>query len=118
MEGSALRVVDAAMFVVQEDRTLKSPRRQRSDRLVGEFLAFTLIIFSAGWGSVFLAAYLKRFSRKLKSRPDDPLIEELREENQQLETRLARLEEEFRFYQELHEPERPAQLRPPHANDT
>ena len=106
------------MFVVREDRTLKSPRRQRSDRLVGEFLVFILALLSAVWGSVFLGVYFKRFSRKLGSRPDDPLIEELREENQQLETRLARLEEEFRFYQELHEPERPAQLRPPHADDT
>ncbi len=84
---------------------------------MGEFFAFILIVFSAIWGSVFLGAYVKAFSRKLESRPDDPLIEGLRDETDQLTIRLARVEEELRFFRNLHEPESPGQLRPPDANE-
>lgn len=85
---------------------------------MGDLIALIFLFFSAFWGSVFLAAVVKRFSRKLEAPPDNPLIEALREDTHELETRLARVEEELRFFRELREPDPSARLRSPDANDS
>ena len=81
-------------------------------------VVFSVLITGGVWGSLVLAALLKRFSRKLESHPDDPRFEELREDTHQLEARLERLEEEVIFFRELHKPESPVQLRSPDPNDS
>ncbi len=107
-------------MLLREARTPGAQRNQ-PDRLMDPFVAgvvFILMIVSGVWGSMVLAALLKRFSRKLESRADDPLIEELRQDTHQLEARLDRVEEELSFFRELHEPESPVQLPSPDPNDS
>ena len=81
-------------------------------------IVFIVLITGGIWGSMVLAALLKRLSPKLESRADDPLIEELRQDTHQLEARLDRVEEELSFFRELHEPESPVQLPSPDPNDS
>ena len=83
-----------------------------------EFFYFMLIVFSAVWGSIFLGAYVRRLSKDHDSRPDDLLFEGLREDTQEFETRLARVEEELSFLRELNRPESSAQLQPPESDDS
>ena len=72
------------------------------------FIILTAMIVGGVWGSIILSGLFKK--RSLKSPPDDPRFEVLREENQQLEVRLERLEEEVGFIRELQKPEAPPQL--------
>ena len=83
-----------------------------------DFFYFILIVFSAVWASIFLGAYVRRLSRDHDSRPDDLLLEGLREETQEFETRLARVEEELSFLRELNRPEPSARLQPPESDDS
>ena len=83
-----------------------------------EFFFFVMIIFSAVWGSIFLGAYVKRLYGDHDSRSEDLLLAGLREETQQFEHRLARVEEELEFMRELNRPEPPTQLRSPKAGGT
>ena len=77
---------------------------------MGEFFAFMVIVFTAVWGSVFLAAHLKRSFRELEPGPDGPLQDRLQDGLEQLETRVASLEEELEFFRELHSPQSSAKL--------
>jgi len=83
-----------------------------------EFFYFILIIFSAVWGSIFLGAYVKRLYGDRDSRPDDLFFAGLREETQQFESRLDRIEEELAFFRELNRPDSAPQLRPPEEDDS
>ena len=71
-------------------------------------IVLTALIVGGVWGSIILSGLFKK--RSLKSLPEDPRFEVLREENQQLEVRLERLEEEIGFIRELQKPEAPPQL--------
>jgi hypothetical protein len=84
---------------------------------VGEFLVFVLIVFSAVWGSVFLAHLLKRSSRTLDSGGDDPRLARLQEETEHLERRLAIVEDELSFFRELRAPDTPPGLPAPDGGD-
>ena len=72
------------------------------------FIILTAMIVGGVWGSIILSGLFKK--RNLKSPPDDPRFEVLREENQQIEARLERLEEEIGFFRELQKPENLPQL--------
>lgn len=84
---------------------------------VGEFLAFIMIVFSAVWGSIFLAHLLKRSSETLDSAGGDPRLTRLQEETDQLERRLAIVEDELGFFKELRAPDGPPSLPAPDAGD-
>ena len=71
-------------------------------------IVMTALITGGVWGSIILSGLFKR--RSLRSSLDDPRFERLAEENQQLEARLERLEEEIQFLRELRKPETPPQL--------
>lgn len=67
-----------------------------------------ILMVAGAWGSIILKGLFQ--SRRLEDGQEDPRLEELREENQQLEVRLERLEEEIGFLRELHRPKAPDQL--------
>ena len=71
-------------------------------------IVLTALIIGGVWGSIILSGLFKK--RSLMSLPEDPRFEVLREENQQLEARLERLEEEIGFIRELQKPEAPPLL--------
>ena len=71
-------------------------------------IVLTALIVGGVWGSIILSGLFRK--RSLKSLPDDPRFEVLREENLELEARLERLEEEIGFIRELQKPEAPPQL--------
>lgn len=71
-------------------------------------IVMTALITGGVWGSIILSGLFKR--RSLRSSLDDPRFERLTEENQQLEARLERLEEEVGFLRELQRPGAPPQL--------
>ena len=77
---------------------------------MGEFFAFVAIVFMAVWGSIFLAARLKRSSRELGAGPDGPIQGRLHDEWEQLEARVATLEDELEFFRELRSPQSSAKL--------
>jgi len=81
-------------------------------------VVFFVLLFSGVWGSMVLFTRLKSSSSRLDSRPDDPRIEEIREDTHQLEARLERVEEELSFLQELYKPESPVRLRSPDSHDS
>jgi len=83
-----------------------------------EIIIIGLLLFSGAWGSAFLAVHLKRFARKLEPGPPSPLIDELRGDAHQLDARLGRVEEELRFFRQLHEPEGVRQLVSPDTPST
>jgi len=83
---------------------------------VGEFFVFVLIVFSAVWGSAFLAARLKRSSRELEAGSDGPIRDRLRDDLEQLETRVGSLEEELEFFRELRSPQSSAKLPSPESD--
>jgi len=83
---------------------------------MGEFFAFVMIIFAAVWGSIFLAALLKRSSRELGPRPEGPEQDRLRDGLDHLETRVASLEEELAFLRELRSPTPSVKLPPPESD--
>mgnify|MGYP003934141903 FL=1 len=67
-----------------------------------------ILMVAGAWGSIILKGLFQ--NRSLEGQPEDPRIDELREENQQLEVRLERLEEEIGFLRELHRPKTPTRL--------
>jgi hypothetical protein len=73
-------------------------------------IVLTVLITGGVWGSIILSGLFKGRALKLQVPRDDPRIDDLIEENQQLEARLARLEEEVGFFRELQQPETPTQL--------
>ena len=77
----------------------------------------TVLVISGVWGSIILSGLFKRRAMKLEAHPDAPRFEELREDHNQLEARLERLEEELSFFRELHGPETPTQLPRPGPSD-
>ena len=80
---------------------------------MGEFLAFVLIVFAAGWGSAFLVPYLKRHSKKLDRTVDQETLGRLLEEVDRLSGRVTHVEEELDFYRELRGPKGRDRLPPP-----
>ena len=80
---------------------------------MGEFLAFVLIIFGAGWGSAFLLPYVRRHSQRLDRTVDHEIIARLLEDTDQLSARLNRVEEELDFFKDLNAPEDQGRLAPP-----
>ena len=77
------------------------------------YLVIVLLVVIAGvWGSMILAAVLRRLSPPREGEPD-PRIEELQVDYRQLEARLEQLEEEASFLRELRGPEPPAELPAP-----
>ena len=82
-----------------------------------EFVIFVLTMFTAVWGSAFMLAWIKRFSRKIESGSDDPLLAAFREETDQLRDRLSRLEDEVGFFKELHAPDEDPRLPPEGDHD-
>lgn len=77
---------------------------------MGEFFLFMLILFTFGWGSVFLAARLKGSPNRLESTSDSELLARLLEDMDQLSTRLGRVEEDLDFFRELRAPGDPPRL--------
>lgn len=77
---------------------------------MGEFFLFMLILFTFGWGSVFLAARLKGGPNRLESTADSELLARLLEDMDQISTRLGHVEEELDFYKELRAPDDPPRL--------
>jgi hypothetical protein len=82
---------------------------------VGEFAAFMLIVFVFGWGSAFLLPHLRRQKNRLDgpNSADSELMARLLEDNEQLEARIAVLEEETGFFQQLYPGGDPEKLPPP-----
>lgn len=80
-----------------------------------EIIGFGVVLFSGVWGSAFLAVHLKGFKRKLDLGGGSPLMGELREDAQQFEARLGRVEDELRFFRRLNEPAVDAHLHAPDA---
>ena len=72
---------------------------------MGEFFLFMLILFTFGWGSVFLAAHLKRGPNRLESSADSELLARLLEDMDRLSERLGHVEEELDFFKELRAPD-------------
>ena len=72
---------------------------------MGEFLGLMAIIFSFGWGSAFLFAFLKRYRGRLDSHLSDSALRRLQEDMDDLGSRLTRIEEDARFFRELNTPE-------------
>ena len=72
---------------------------------MGEFFLFMLILFTFGWGSVFLAARLNRGPNRLESTADSELLARLLEDMDQISKRLGHVEEELDFYKELRAPD-------------
>ncbi len=73
----------------------------------------TMLVSAGVWGSIILSGLFKGRTLKLQTPPDDPRIDELREDHYQLEARLERLEGEVSFFRELQEPENPTQIPSP-----
>ena len=69
-----------------------------------ELMILLVVLFSGAWGSAFLAASLKRFSRKIDQGTLGPGFDDLRGDTHLLEARLGRVEEELRFFRQLQEP--------------
>ena len=69
------------------------------------------------WGSIILSTVFKRRADRLQTPTDDLRFGELREDHDQLEARLERLEEEVSFFRELRRPEIPTQLPSPDKGD-
>ena len=76
-------------------------------------IVFTALVIGGVWGTVIIAALMKRQGLKLAAHQDDPRIEELQEDYRALEARFEQLEEEVSFFRELHEPESRPQLGSP-----
>jgi hypothetical protein len=77
---------------------------------LGEFFLFMLILFTFGWGSVFLAARLNRGPSRLESTADSELLARLLEDMDRISTRLGQVEEELDFFKELRAPDDPRRL--------
>ena len=71
---------------------------------MGEFLVFALILFTFGWGSALLLPYVRRQWKGVGQSVDNEVIARLLEDTDQLAARLTQVEEELRFFQELHAP--------------
>jgi hypothetical protein len=71
-------------------------------------IILTVLVTVGVWGAIFLSGLFQRWN--LKGPPTDPRFEVLREENQHLEARLERLEEEVGFLRELRKPDPRPQL--------
>lgn len=65
---------------------------------------FMSILFTFGWGSVFLATRLKKGPDRLESTADSELLARLLEDMDQISTRLGHVEEELDFFKELRAP--------------
>ena len=63
-------------------------------------------------------AGLSMIQRRTLEKPDDALLEELRDDTSQLEAELGRAREELGFFRELHEGDSPGQLRAPDSDDS
>jgi outer membrane murein-binding lipoprotein Lpp len=66
-------------------------------------LLVALVLFVGVWGSMILAAILRRLLPGSKQQPD-PRFEDLMSDYRQLESRCERLEEEMDFLRELRQP--------------
>ncbi len=73
-------------------------------------IILTVLITGGVWGSIILNGLFKGRALKLQAPSADPRIDELMADNQQLEARLERLEEEISFFRELKKPDTPDQL--------
>jgi hypothetical protein len=71
-----------------------------------EFSALVVIVFSAFWGSMFLAPIARRRRDQVEEGPEATRL--LREELDDLQKRLGRLEEEVEFHRKLGPGDRPA----------
>jgi len=76
-------------------------------------IILTVLVTGGVWGSIILSGLFKGRELKLRAPTEDPRIDELREDHQQLEARLERLEEEVGFFRELQKPEEPTRLPSP-----
>ena len=85
---------------------------------MGEFFLFMLILFTFGWGSVFLATRLKRGADRLESAADSELLARILEDMDRLSMRLSQVEEEMDFFKELRAPERVGRLKPSAVAET
>jgi hypothetical protein len=79
-------------------------------------IVLTVLVTGGVWGSLIISGLFKGRALELQPPADDPRIDELRGDHQQLEARLERLEEEVSFFRELQQPEDPTQLRNPEKN--
>ena len=66
---------------------------------MGEFFLFVVIVFSAFWGSMFLSPIARRRRNQVEEDPEAARL--LREELDDLQKRLGRMEEELEFYRKL-----------------
>lgn len=77
---------------------------------MGEFFFFVLILFGAFWGSATLYIVLRAIHRKIEGSSsgdiDDALLAAMREELDDVATRLALLEDDVRFFTELNSEQR------------
>lgn len=84
---------------------------------MAEFLGFALIASVIGLGWAFAIPTLRRRRANMESgSADAQLMARLLEDNEQLESRITALEDEFRFFKELYPPEEPERLPPPGTN--
>jgi hypothetical protein len=81
--------------------------------LLGEFLAFILILFTLGWGSAFLLPYVRRHWGKLDRTVDHETLARLLEDTDQLAARLTQVEDELHFFKELNAPDDQERLSSP-----
>ena len=84
---------------------------------MGEFLAFVLIVFAAGWGSAFLLPYVRRHSQKLDQSMDHEVLARLLEDVDQISTRLSHVEDELDFFKDLNAPEERGRLPSPGGDE-
>jgi hypothetical protein len=74
---------------------------------VFEFFLFMLIVLGFIAGSSFVYVLTIRMSKRLDTRPTQPMDSLLREEIESLTVRLGRVEDELEFYKRLQAPEEP-----------
>jgi hypothetical protein len=81
-----------------------------------DFLVFMVILFAFGWGSALALTYVRGRWNRLDPDLGQSLLLRLQEDMEEMGDRLNRMEEEIRFFGELHAPEeRPAF--PPEAKE-
>lgn len=81
---------------------------------MGAVLGTLMLLFAAFWGSRFLSVELQSQRARLREEQSGqgPALEALTEEIERLTARVAQLEDEVRFFTELHAPKEPPELPP------
>ena len=75
-------------------------------------LAMILLTFGGIWGTIVISGLMKRRSNVLAPQ-DDARLKQLLSEQEQMDARLGKLEDEVAFLRELKNPDAPARLKSP-----